>query len=51
MENKSTAPIAGGEGTRMKRKAIIPMGIATLLILTTAVPPLRGQAAVQKTAI
>jgi hypothetical protein len=34
----------------MKRKAIIPMGIATLLILTTAVPPLRGQAAVQKTA-
>jgi uncharacterized damage-inducible protein DinB len=32
----------------MKRRAIISMGVATLLILTTAAPELRGQAAAPK---
>jgi uncharacterized damage-inducible protein DinB len=39
---------ASGEKTEMKREAIIITGIATLLVLTTGAPPLRGQAVAQK---
>src|SRR5579863_257015 len=50
MDNKSKVPVAGGEETIMKRQAVTTMGLAALLILTVAAPPLRGQAVAQKTA-
>jgi uncharacterized damage-inducible protein DinB len=50
MDNKSNAPVVGWEETIVKRQTIMTMGIATLLILATAAPPLRGQTAVQKSA-